>query len=146
MKQKQNKPQQIYGTGKAPMTGQTMVVGKKVKQLTPTLSSMTKGLKDIESKMKYNTLMALYEEKRKDYDEVCELYQNIIQTSVSQEIFDESVKKCEELIAANKTVAEQLSTERKNVELLQQQVHNKDVYINRLNSVIGQLNIQIFKA
>ena len=146
MKQKQNKPQQIYGTSKAPMTGQTMVVGKKVKQLTPTLSSMTKGLKDIESKMKYNTLMALYEEKRKDYDEVCELYQNIIQTSVSQEIFDESVKKCEELIAANKTVAEQLSTERKNVELLQQQVHNKDVYISRLNSVIGQLNIQIFKA
>lgn len=143
---KANKPQQIYGTSKSPMTGQTMVVGKKVKQLTPTLSSMTKGLKDIESKMKYNTLMALYEEKRKDYDEVCELYQNIIQTSVSQEIFDESVKKCEELIAANKTVAEQLSTERKNVELLQQQVHNKDVYINRLNSVIGQLNIQIFKA
>ena len=143
---KANKPQQIYGTSKSPMTGQTMVVGKKVKQLTPTLSSMTKGLKDIESKMKYNTLMALYEEKRKDYDEVCELYQNIIQTSVSQEIFDESVKKCEELIAANKTVAEQLSTERKNVELLQQQVHNKDVYISRLNSVIGQLNIQIFKA
>ena len=143
---KANKPQQIYGTSKSPMTGQTMVVGKKVKQLTPTLSSMTKGLKDIESKMKYNTLMALYEEKRKDYDEVCELYQNIIQTSVSQEIFDESVKKCEELIAANKSCAEQLSTERKNVELLQQQVHNKDVYISRLNSVIGQLNIQIFKA
>ena len=123
---KANKPQQIYGTGKAPMTGQTMVVGKKPQ-------------KQINYK-------AMYEQKAKDYVEVLDLYQSCIRSGVSNETYEEALLKCEELIAANKTVAEQLSTERKNVELLQQQVHNKDVYISRLNSVIGQLNIQIFKA
>lgn len=123
---KANKPQQIYGTGKAPMAGQTMVVGKK--------------------SQKQIDYIAMYEQKAKDYDDQCSINRSLMQeyntlssVSVSQSIYDKQV-------AENKTVAEQLATERKNVELLQQQVHNKDVYINRLNSVIGQLNIQIFKA
>jgi len=123
---KANKPQQIYGTSKAPMTGQTMVVGKKPQ--------------------KQIDYMAMYEQKAKDYIEILELYRNCIKSGVSNETYEEALLKCEELIAANKLCGEQLATERKNVELLQQQVHNKDVYIGRLNSVIGQLNIQIFKA
>lgn len=101
---------------------------------------------EVKTSIHKNDYEKLYEQKAKDYVEVLDLYQNCINTSVSQETFEESLKKCEELIAANKSCAEQLASEKKSVELLQQQIQNKDVYITRLNNVIAQLNIQIFNV
>lgn len=115
---KANKPQQIYGTGNSPMTCQTLVVGKKVKQF----------------------------DYKKAYEDQCSINHSLIQernrlssVSVSQSIYDKQV-------AENKTVAEQLATERKSVELLKQQVHNKDTYIKRLHEGMSILTLQLLKV
>jgi HSP90 family molecular chaperone len=130
---KKNKvPQSLYGTPKS-------------KVVKVSASSMTQGIKDLEAKKKYDSLMKMYEEKSKDYVEVLDLYQACIRTGVSNEMYQQALLKCEELIAANKSLDEAVSAEKKNVELLKHQAHNNATYISRLNDVIAALNLQIFK-
>jgi len=108
-------------------------------------ASITKGLKDLENQKKYDSLMKMYEQKSKDYNEIVELYEALVRSGVSNEMYQESLLKCEELIAANKSCAEKLTAEKHNVELLKQQIQNNSAYIGRLNEVIALLNLQIFK-
>jgi len=99
----------------------------------------------------YEALQAAYKElmatsvAKKTYSEIMEVYNNLSETCFTQEQYQEVITKCEELIAANKSCAEQLTAENHNVELLKQQIQNNSAYIGRLNEVIALLNLQIFK-
>lgn len=116
-----------------PIYGETKVVGKKAieKRYVTKGDYLDVANKEIDYKAAYEELKSMY----RDY----------MNTSVTSFEYDKALKKCEELISANKTLAEQLASEKKSVELLQQQIQNKDVYITRLYAVIAELNIQILK-
>lgn len=138
---KSKTPQQIYGTGKAPLTGQTKVVGKK--------NVMKQQVKVVGKSVGKTPMEIMYDETKSLYNNLQAVYKELLQTTVDKKMFEQYVSEQQSYVNTLTTELnakdEAIATEKKNVELLKQQIQNKDAYINRLHSGMAILTLQALK-